>query len=57
MAKNPKAISAAVDLYLALYPALVLYKLRMNRRKKTALNIALGLGSMYVSSSSLGYIC
>ncbi|RMZ72390.1 integral membrane [Pyrenophora seminiperda CCB06] len=41
-----KAISAAVDLYLALYPALVLYRLRINRRKKIALSIALGLGSV-----------
>ena len=57
MANNLTAISAAVDFYLALYPALVLYKLRMNRRKKIALSIALGLGSMYVPTSLFAYIC
>lgn len=39
-------LSAAVDLYLAVYPAVVLYNLRMNVKKKIALSAALGLGSI-----------
>jgi hypothetical protein len=39
-------ISAAVDLYLAIYPAVVLYRLQMNLKKKLALGVALGLGSV-----------
>ncbi|KAI1840245.1 hypothetical protein JX265_013037 [Neoarthrinium moseri] len=38
--------SAACDLYLAVYPAIVLYKLQMNRKKKIVLSGALGLGSI-----------
>lgn len=41
--------SAFLDLYLAVYPSIVLYKLQMNRKKKVALCGALGIGSMYVS--------
>lgn len=40
------ALSAIVDLYLAIYPAVVLYRLQMNVKKKIALSFALGLGSM-----------
>ncbi|KAF2875905.1 hypothetical protein BDV95DRAFT_591327 [Massariosphaeria phaeospora] len=39
-------ISAAVDLYLAVYPAVVLYNLQINMKKKLALSVALGLGSI-----------
>ncbi|KAI3550054.1 integral membrane protein [Colletotrichum abscissum] len=39
---------AFVDLYLAIYPAVVLAKLQMSVRKKVALSIALGIGSMCV---------
>ncbi|EUC46837.1 hypothetical protein COCMIDRAFT_35570 [Bipolaris oryzae ATCC 44560] len=39
-------ISAIVDLYLAIYPAVVLYRLQMNVKKKIALSFALGLGSI-----------
>lgn len=38
------AFSAFVDLYLAVYPTCVLYKLQMNAKKKLALCFALGLG-------------
>lgn len=40
--------SALVDLYLALYPAFILFHLQMSLRKKIALSAALGLGSVYV---------
>lgn len=40
------AISAAVDLYLAVYPAVVLYRLQINLKKKVALSVALGFGSV-----------
>ncbi|KZM22003.1 hypothetical protein ST47_g6849 [Ascochyta rabiei] len=39
-------ISAVVDLYLAVYPAVVLYRLHINWKKKTVLSVALGLGSI-----------
>lgn len=38
--------SAFLDLYLAVYPSIVLYKLQMTRKKKIALCGALGIGSM-----------
>ncbi|KAI7773404.1 hypothetical protein LA080_011059 [Diaporthe eres] len=38
--------SAFLDLYLAVYPSIVLYKLQMNRKKKVALCGALGIGSI-----------
>ncbi|KAK4233520.1 hypothetical protein C8A03DRAFT_19421 [Achaetomium macrosporum] len=38
--------SAFTDLYLAVYPAIVLFSLRMNLRKKLALSGALGVGSI-----------
>ncbi|KAF5679246.1 integral membrane protein PTH11 [Fusarium heterosporum] len=40
------ALSATTDLYLAIYPAVVLYSLQMNKRKKVALSCALGIGSI-----------
>ena len=40
------AISAFTDFYLAVYPAVVLMKLNMSSRKKIALCLALGLGSV-----------
>jgi hypothetical protein len=43
--------SAFTDLYLAVYPAIVLFSLRMNLRKKLALSGALGVGSMYGARS------
>ena len=42
------ALSAVVDLYLAVYPAVVLAKLQLNIKKKLALSGALGIGSMCV---------
>jgi hypothetical protein len=45
-ADHREAISAAVDLYLAVYPAVILYGLRINLKTKLALSVALGLGSM-----------
>ncbi|EHA46987.1 hypothetical protein MCOR27_000039 [Pyricularia oryzae] len=40
------AFCAFADVYLSVYPAVVLSKLQMNIRKKIALGIALGLGSL-----------
>lgn len=40
------AFSAFVDLYLAIYPAIILFKLQMNLKKKLALVVALGIGSV-----------
>jgi hypothetical protein len=40
------AFSAFVDLYLSIYPAVVLYKIRLPIKKKVALSAALGIGSM-----------
>lgn len=37
---------AVADLYLAVYPSIVLSKLQINKKKKIALSIALGIGSM-----------
>ncbi|RYP13584.1 hypothetical protein DL767_010656 [Monosporascus sp. MG133] len=37
-------IYAAVDLYLAVYPTIVLFKLQLSLRKKLALSTALGVG-------------
>ncbi|KAI1370405.1 hypothetical protein F4677DRAFT_465480 [Hypoxylon crocopeplum] len=39
------AFTCLVDLYLAIYPAIVLYSLQINTKKKLALCVALGLGS------------
>ncbi|KAJ5587181.1 uncharacterized protein N7459_002946 [Penicillium hispanicum] len=39
------AFSAFVDLYLAIYPGVILFRLQMSIRKKIALTAALGLGS------------
>lgn len=40
------ALSAFVDLYLAIYPAVVLFKLQMKIRKKLALTAALSIGAV-----------
>ncbi|OTA67829.1 hypothetical protein K449DRAFT_388627 [Hypoxylon sp. EC38] len=40
------AFSGFVDLYLAAYPATVLFQLQLNKKKKLALSAALGLGSV-----------
>ncbi|KAK7941614.1 uncharacterized protein PG986_014001 [Apiospora aurea] len=40
------AYSAFVDLYLALYPTIVLFKLQMSTKKKIGLSVALGIGSI-----------
>ncbi|KAF5501665.1 hypothetical protein CGCS363_v006262 [Colletotrichum siamense] len=40
------AYSAALDLYLAIYPATVLMRLQMNIKKKLILSVALGIGSI-----------
>ncbi|OHE94163.1 integral membrane protein [Colletotrichum orchidophilum] len=40
------AYSAALDLYLAVYPATVLMRLQMNIKKKIILSVALGIGSI-----------
>ncbi|KAK8133785.1 hypothetical protein PG984_005797 [Apiospora sp. TS-2023a] len=40
------SISAFVDLYLAIYPSMVLFKLQMPIKKKLALCAALGIGSV-----------
>lgn len=34
------------DLYLAIYPSIVLYRLQISRKKKIGLSIALGLGAL-----------
>ncbi|KAL3292640.1 integral membrane protein [Colletotrichum asianum] len=39
--------SAALDLYLAIYPATVLMRLQMNIKKKVIPSVALGIGSMW----------
>ncbi|KAF4119522.1 hypothetical protein GMORB2_4652 [Geosmithia morbida] len=43
--------SAFVDFYLAIYPAIVLFKLQLPFRKKFALCIALGIGSVLTDIS------
>ncbi|KAK7222799.1 hypothetical protein V2G26_010802 [Clonostachys chloroleuca] len=40
------SFSAFVDLYLAIYPAIVLFNLQMSFKKKLALSVALGIGSV-----------
>ncbi|KAF9871286.1 hypothetical protein CkaCkLH20_11207 [Colletotrichum karsti] len=40
------AFSAFVDVYLAVYPAIVLFSLQMSTKKKIALSCALGIGSV-----------
>ncbi|KAK1535871.1 integral membrane protein [Colletotrichum paranaense] len=49
------AFGAFVDLYLAVYPALVLARLQMSIKKKAALSVALGIGS--ISSVVAVYKC
>ncbi|KAH7176896.1 hypothetical protein EDB81DRAFT_773735 [Dactylonectria macrodidyma] len=39
------SFSAVVDFYLAIYPAIVLWSLRMHLKKKLALSVALGFGA------------
>lgn len=41
------ALSAFLDLFLAVYPATVLYRLQMNRKKKIGLMMILGMGILY----------
>lgn len=41
------ALSAFLDLFLAVYPATVLHRLQMNRKKKIGLMIILGMGILY----------
>ncbi|KAK2049471.1 integral membrane protein [Colletotrichum somersetense] len=48
-------VCALVDLYLAVYPAIVLAKLQLSLKKKVALSIALGIGS--ISSIVAIYKC
>ncbi|KAE8374523.1 hypothetical protein BDV26DRAFT_295885 [Aspergillus bertholletiae] len=45
------ALSATVDLYLAIYPSTVLMKLRMPLRKRLALCAALGMGSIAAATA------
>ncbi|OQE25982.1 hypothetical protein PENFLA_c007G07809 [Penicillium flavigenum] len=45
------AFSAFVDLFLAIYPGVVLFKLQMSLRKKIALTAALGLGSIAAATA------
>lgn len=45
------AYSAFIDVLLALYPSLVLWRLPLNRKKKIRLSIALGLRVIWESSS------
>lgn len=40
-------MSAFLDLFLAVYPATVLYRLQMNRKKKIGLMMILGMGLLY----------
>ncbi|KAJ8106572.1 hypothetical protein ONZ43_g7024 [Nemania bipapillata] len=44
--RGVSAFSAFVDLYLSVYPAAVLYKIRLPLKKKIALSAALGIGSI-----------
>jgi hypothetical protein len=46
LTKRVVAFSAFVDIYLAIYPTVVLMKLQMNLKKKLALCCALGIGSV-----------
>lgn len=39
------AIAAAVDAYLAVYPAVIIWRLHMSIKKKIGLSLALGLGA------------
>ncbi|KAH8429530.1 uncharacterized protein LDX57_007192 [Aspergillus melleus] len=45
------AVSAFVDLYLAIYPSTVLFKLQMSFRKKLALSAAMGLGAVAAATA------
>ncbi|KAJ6186226.1 hypothetical protein N7519_007527 [Penicillium mononematosum] len=45
------SFSAFVDLFLAIYPGVVLFKLQMSLRKKIALTAALGLGSIAAATA------
>ena len=48
MYTDESALSAFADLFLAVYPATVLWKLQMNRKKKIALTAILGMGVVCV---------
>lgn len=47
MYANSAAIAAAVDAYLAIYPAQIIWNLHMSLKKKIGLSLALGLGAWY----------
>lgn len=51
------AFSAFVDLFLAIYPGVVLFKLQMSLRKKIALTSAFGLGAMYGNLTTDPFKC
>ncbi|RYP07953.1 hypothetical protein DL765_008974 [Monosporascus sp. GIB2] len=51
------AFSAFVDLYLAVYPTIVLLKLQLSLRKKLALSTALGVGFVVEGSSIIIASC
>ncbi|KXH66207.1 integral membrane protein [Colletotrichum salicis] len=55
MLTDEAAFGGFVDLYLAVYPALVLARLQMSIKKKAALSVALGIGS--ISSVVAIYKC
>ncbi|OBR14454.1 Integral membrane protein [Colletotrichum higginsianum IMI 349063] len=52
-----RAYSAALDLYLAIYPATVLMRLQMNMKKKIALSVALGIGSIVEGNTLIIAAC
>lgn len=56
MCANCAAIAAAVDAYLAIYPAQIIWNLHMSLKKKIGLSLALGLGAWYVPMLSLLYL-
>lgn len=47
MYADSTAIAAAVDAYLAIYPAQIIWNLHMSLKKKIGLSLALGLGAWY----------
>ncbi|KAK2611451.1 hypothetical protein N8I77_004789 [Diaporthe amygdali] len=47
--------SAFVDIYLSVYPAVVLFKLKMKREKKVGISLALGIGSLrFIDAHDMG---
>lgn len=47
--KMVSAIAAAVDVYLAIYPAVIIWNLHMGTKRKIGLCFAPGLGAWYVA--------